>query len=913
VIAPGFRLGAYEIISALGAGGMGEVYRARDTRLKRDVALKVLPEEFSKDPDRLARFQREAELLASLNHPNIAAVYGLETSGDLTAIVLELVEGDTLADVIARGPITVSDALPIARQTAEALEAAHERGVIHRDLKPANIKVTPDGKVKVLDFGLAKMLETEASSAAMTHSPTLSVHATIAGVILGTAAYMSPEQARGRPVDRRTDVWAFGCVLFEMLTGRQVFDAGDTVSDAIASVLKTDPDWTALPSDAPPAIRTLLRRCLQKDPQNRLPHIGSARIEIEDVLASPAGAETASTATPAPALSWFAALPWTVAALALAGTAAAFWLPRRAADAPSTPVRLEASLGADASLPANQGTAAILSPDGTLLAFVGDTSGGNERQIYLRRLDQLRASPLSGTANAFAPFFSPDGQWLGFFADGKLKKVSVRGGAAVTLCDAANGRGGSWSDDGSIVFQPSNSLGTSLWRVSSAGGKPEPLIKLEGGEATQRWPQVLSGGKAVLYSGHASNTAWDNANVIVQALPNGPRRILQQGGYFARYVASGHILYIREGTLFALPFDLGRLEATGPPAPVLEGVETNPAGGASGAAQVAISATGTLVYVPGAVNGGAASPMLWMDHTGKTAPLRMTAADWGGVWFAPDGRRLAFDVSDGRQTDIWIYDWMRDTATRLTADPGRDERPVWTPDGRRVAFGSTRDRVTMNLYLQRADGTGNVQRLTESRSAQAPTSWHPSGKFLAFTQSTGPTDNNIMILPMEGDESSGWKPGTPFVFLNSPFQTSEAVFSPDGKWLAYVSNETGRNEVYVRPFPGPGGKWPISTAGGVFPTWSPAKRELFYGSAGRQQIMVASYSADATSFRADKPRLWSDAMIGVRPRSPIAALHPDGERFVVASSQDQAGVRDKIVFIFNFFDELRRVAPPAKR
>jgi len=920
-LAAGTRLGPYEIQSALGAGGMGEVYRARDTKLGRDVALKVLPDTFALDPDRLARFTREAQVLASLNHPNIAAIHGFEDSGETHALVLELVEGETLADRIARGAVPVEEALPIARQICEALEAAHEHGIIHRDLKPSNIKVTPDGVVKVLDFGLAKLAESagsgqQAAGSALSLSPTITSPAMMTGpgVILGTAAYMAPEQTKGRPADKRCDVWAFGCVLFEMLTGKRAFP-GDDMSDAFASILAREPDWSALPAAVPPAIRALLRRCLEKDHRKRVADIAAALFAFDE-HASLGGSATVLPPRPL----WRRALPWAVAAgaLAVAGGFLVLLAPWRTVPPPA-PLRLSAELGADASLATaagpqvNIGTSVVLSPDGAMLAFVAQKSSTGTPQLYIRRIEQLQATLLTGTEGAASPFFSPDGQAIAFFAQGKLKKISVTGGAAVTLCDALNGRGGSWGEDGTIIFTPANvGPGLFLWRVSSGGGKPEPLPKPGDGELTQRWPQVLPGGKAVLYTGNTAVGGYEDANLVVQPLPTGARKIVHRGGYYGRYLPSGHLVYIHNGTLFAAPFDVARLEVTGQPVPALEGVTSNPS---TGATQFAASDTGTIVYLPGqAISLDA--PIHWMDRDGKTSPLRTTPANWSNPHFAPDGRRLAVDSTDGTQLDVWIYEWARDTLSRLTFDPANNAKPVWTPDGRRIVFGSTRaDKSTYNLYWQHADGTGDVQRLTNSKNAQSPASWHPSGKFLSFYETNPQTgSDDVMILPMEGDEASGWKPGKPTVFLNGPFNEQEPMFSPDGRWLAYISNETGRNEVYVRPFPGPGGKWQISTDGGTYPTWSRTRNELLYATLD-QRIMVAPYTVEGDSFRADKPRLRSEARFMARPRQRGFDLHPDGERVALAAVPDTqtAAKQDKLVFIFNFFDELRRIAPVAKR
>ena len=906
---------------------MGEVYRARDTTLNRDVALKILPAAFASDPDRLARFTREAQTLAALNHPNIAAIYGIEAANASTdagqetvrALVMELVDGDDLSPRIAIGAIPLEEVLPIARQIADALEAAHEAGIVHRDLKPANIKVRPDGTVKVLDFGLAKAIEGPGASGkagGVSMSPTLSLHATLAGVILGTAAYMSPEQARGRAVDRRADIWAFGVVLYEMLAGRRAFE-GDDISSTIASVLKDEVSWQALPADLPASIRRLLRRCLEKDPKRRLSAIGDARLELDEagsavnhdgVLAPPA-----LTAAAVPA--WRRALPWAVAGTFGIALVAAMlvWAPWRMA-APARAARVSVDIGAGVSLSwNNSGSAAILSPDGSVLAFIARKSVGGP-QMYVRRLDQLQASMLAGIEDAASPFFSPDGQWLAFFANGKLKKVSVTGGGVVTLCDVPAGRGGTWADDDTIIYSPANTPGVTLMRVSAAGGTPDRLTTIEQGEVTQRFPQILAGGKAVLFMSHNTTGGYEDANIIVQPLPSGPRKVIVRGGYYGRYVSSGHLLYVHGGTLFAAPFDLNRLELAGQPVPVVEGIASGPGGGA----QFATSLNGTLVYEPGEATGGEPG-IEWMDRDGKTTTLRSTPANWSDIMFAPDGRRLAVDIAEASasQADIWVYEWARDTLSRLTLDPANDVKPVWTPDGRRIAFSSQRNGGVNNLYWQRADGTGDVQRLTTSKNIQYPASGHPSGKLLAFYEQRPQTDMDLMVLPLEGNEVSGWKPGEPRVLLSTVFVEREPMFSPDGRWLAYVSNKTGSLEVYVRSFPGPGGEWQVSTGGGSMPTWSRSRGELFYAGIDNR-IMVSGYAVEGDAFRADKPRIWSDVQFRTRPRNFLSRsfdLHPDGQRFAIAKlvtgSETQAKL-DRVVLVFNFFDELRRLAPATR-
>jgi len=909
----GQSISHYKVTAKIGEGGMGVVYRATDSKLGREVALKILPEAFAQDPQRMARFSREAQVLASLNHPNIAHIYGLEESGGVRALAMELVEGLTLAERIAAGAVPLEEVLPMARQIAEALEYAHERGIIHRDLKPANVKVRPDGTVKVLDFGLAKALESESSALDASHSPTMSAVATRAGVLMGTAAYMSPEQARGKTVDRRADIWAFGCVLYEMLRGKKVFD-GDTVSDSLAAVIRADPDWNALPPATPPRILALLRRCLEKDAKRRLRDIGEARILLEDLIADPLAQSAAADARPVTALpepAWKRALPWAVAGLAIVTAALSSWAPWRSAPVPVPSMRMSAEMGAPASLVLDQGASVVLSPDGTRLAFLAQDDA-RKRMIYVRDVEQLQATPLAGTEDARDPFFSPDGKWIAFFADGKLKKIATQGGAAVTLCDAPAPHGGSWGADDSIVFTPDRR--TVLFRVSASGGKPEPVTQLDGkvGELTHRWPQVLPGGEAVLFSVQMPTSLFDEGNIVVQSLQGGEPRTVVTGGSYGRYVPSGHILFARKGNLFAVPFNLDKLEVSGPAAPFLEHLAstTSVAG-----AQYSFSDTGLLAYVAG---GSQASKLMvaWLDRAGKLQPLRSVPGDYVNPRLSPDGKRLSLNVFDGGSADIWVYDWARDTMTRLTFDPGNDIAQAWTPDGQRLAFASTRSG-TQNLYWSRADGSGDVQRLTEGKHSQFPYSWTPDGKTLAFHELDPVTGADIWVLPIVGDEKSGWNPGTPKVFLKTPFAEATPFFSPDGRWLAYQSNESGRNEVYVRPFPSGEGKWMVSSGGGTQVRWSRNTKELFYERPDDHKIMVANYRVVGGSFQADKPVLWSSvqlADVGGRPNYDVA---PDGKRVAalryIETQEKTAEKHDKFVLVLNVFDELRRRVPAGKK
>jgi serine/threonine-protein kinase len=883
---------------------MGQVYRARDTKLNRDVALKILPEAFALDGDRIARFRREAQVLAALNHPHIAQIYGLEEATATQFLVLELVDGESLDKRLARGRIPVDEALGIAKQMAEALEAAHDKGIIHRDLKPANVSLTSDGQAKVLDFGLAKTIEmANATSIGVASSPTITSPAmTRVGVILGTAAYMAPEQAKGHAADKRSDIWAFGCVLFEMLTGERAF-GGDDVSETLAMILQGQPDWNALPPSTPPNLRRLLNRCLDRDPRRRLQAIGEARVKVENLLEG-----VPEDVGPRHLAIWQRPLFWTVTCVACAAASAAatsVWMSQRKA-APHSPVRLEARLGVDAPLSTETGPGAVLSPDGSVVALV--VQGVNGRQLHVRRLDQLRATPLAGTTDAISPFFSPDGQWIGFFANGKLKKVSVTGGASVTLCDAPNERGAWWGDDGTIVFQPIGTAGA-LQHVSAEGGSPQPLTTLDEGEVTQRWPQVLPGG-SILYTSAKLLGNYADASIVVQPASKARPTVLVRGGYFGRYVRSGHLVFVRDGALFAAPFDLDHLALTGSPVPVIEAINST---ASIGSGQFAVSDTGTAVYFAGP---GVASPVVWLTRDGKTAPLRSIAADWSNPRFSPDGQRLALDIYDGKQTSIFVYEWTRDALTRLTFEQGEQWHPLWTPDGRRIVYRWSEPGGTLNLYWRRSDGGGNVQRLTNGRNPQIPGSWHPSGRFLIYVETTPATSLDLMLLPVDGDETSGWKFGKPEPFVNTPADETAPAFSPDGRWVAYQSNESGRAEVYVRPFPGPGGYWQVSTGGGRAPVWSSTQHELLYVGVDNR-IMSALYSVKNDSFVAETPRPWSDVRLLTRPRGPAGTggmpfdLHPDGRRVAIALLGDnQAALpANTVVFIFNFFDELRRIAP----
>jgi len=830
-VTPGTRLGGYQILASIGVGGMGQVFRARDSRLNRDVALKILPDAFASDPDRLARFTREAQVLASLNHSNIAHIHGLEESGDVRAIVMELVEGEDLSQRIARGALPLDQALPIAKQIAEALEAAHDQGVVHRDLKPANIMVRSDGVVKVLDFGLARPSDSPAAStAAAVNSPTVTSPAmTVRGMILGTAAYMAPEQARGQAVSTRADVWAFGVIVWEMLTGRQLFD-GATVSDTLAAVLKMEPEWSALPSGTPLSIRRLLRRCLNKDPRRRLADAADARLEIEDALDGVHG-----DGPVAPAISGQRASVAWAAALVIGGLAAGALVARVTRPAPVAPETTRSLVSIAPGQPGGANpleqrgggprptrTAVSLSPDGKTLVF-GAIWGGVP-QLYAREMNQLSATPIAGTTGAGSPFFSPDGQWVGFWAAGKLQKVRLAGGPAVPLCDAASIFGASWGSDDTIVFATARNGG--LWRVSAPGGTPQVLTTLQEGEFSHRLPHMLPGGRAVIFTISKGAQRWDDTQVVVRSLTTGRQSVLIEGGADGRYVPTGHLVYVRLGTLMAAPFDLDRLAVTGGATGLVDGVMQAANRNLSDmentlAGQFTVSDAGALVYLTGGALPGFERVLAWADRQGHIEPLEAPPRSYSKPRLSPDAGYIS--VSTQRDIrDVWRYDIARGAFNPITVDK-QSGYSLFSPDGKRVVYRSGAAGGEDNLYWKAADGSGAAERLTTSARSQTPSSWSPDGATIAYVEegpSSGFFQFDIWGLSMAD------RTARPIVQTAANEMSPE--FSPDGRWLAYVSNESGREEVYAQPYPGPGERQLISNNGGEQPAWSPDGRELFY-------------------------------------------------------------------------------------
>jgi serine/threonine protein kinase/Tol biopolymer transport system component len=897
----------YRITGTLGEGGMGVVYRAIDTKLGRNVAIKVLPAVFAHNAERMARFQREAEVLASLNHPNIAAIYGVAESNDARGLVMELVEGETL-------PVGVplDTALRYAKQMAEALEYAHERGVVHRDLKPDNVKVTSEGAVKLLDFGLAKAIEDPSPARGDPATlPAMTLGATRVGVVLGTAPYMSPEQAGGKPADRRADIWSFGAVLYEILAGQRAFP-GESAPEALANVLKLDPDWSALPVGTPPTIRKLIERCLKKDRKQRLQAIGEARIAIEESLS---GASEVPEVVPVAQKGTL--VPWVLAAafgLALGGVL----LYQAKRGSPSRPlIRLDAEVAADMPLARASGAVGgnilALSPDGAHLAVTLRGPDGKVR-LHTRLLDQSQVTALAGTENASFPFFSPDGEWIGFYADGKLKKISVEGGAVVTLCDAPNLRGASWGDDGNIIA----ALETRavLSRVPATGGKPVPVTKLRAGEITHRWPQVLPGSDAILFTAGAHAGSFDDANIDVISLKTGEQKTVERGGFSPHYVPmessrTGHLIYLHGSTLLAVPFDIGNLNPTGTPAHILEDVSsTGQAGG-----DFASAGLGVFVYLPG--KGQQTGWWIsWVDSTGRIEPLHPPLGVYNTPRFSPDGKRLAVSIARAQGEDIWVKDLDRDTPSRLSFLAGTNRWPVWTPDGKNIVFQSS-NPAAPGLYWMRSDGSGEAQRLTNGKLQEIPYSFSPDGKRLAFQQTGNSGSQDIFTTPVEADPGRGAQSvrlGNAELFLGTPFSEVLPAFSPDGRWLAYQSNESGPYEVYVRPFPGPGGRTQISTGGGRYPVWSGAAHELLFETLDGH-VMDASYTAKGDTFAAAKPRAWSETRLKDSADSSNYDLAPDGKHLAVFLAGDASSDQKPpthLTFLLNFFDELQRRAIAAK-
>jgi len=892
----GMKLGPYEIVAAVGAGGMGEVYRARDTRLDRAVAIKVLPSHVAADLDLRQRFEREARAISSLAHPHICALYDVGHQDGTDYLVMEYLEGESLADRIAKGPLPLPQVLRYGMEIADALDKAHRQGIIHRDLKPGNVVLTKSG-AKLLDFGLAKLARagsgsspTELSSLATEEKPL-----TEQGTMLGTMQYMAPEQLEGKEADPRTDVFALGVVLYEMATGRKAFD-GTSRASLIAAILSSElPPISSVQPMSPPAFDHVVKSCLAKDPDDRWQTAHDVTAELRWI------AQTSSQATGvSPAvrerrrrgkMAWAAGTLVLVFLAGLSGWALGARSPRS-----GSPLYLALGFSPNAALAPGNRLAVALSPDGRHLVYAGRE--GPSTRLYVRALDQADSKPIPGAeipgVSEGSPFFSPDGQWVAFFAEGKLKKVALAGGPPVVLCDAPSGRGGSWGDDGTIVFAPSLSSGLS--RVPAGGGTPEAFTKPEPakGETSHRWPDVLPGSQAVLFT-VGTGGSWANAHVAVQSLKTGERKLIGEGA-FPRYVPTGHVLFAKGGAILAFPFDLETLAPTGPAVPVLDGVETYNQG--TGAAQLAFSRDGSLLYLASATS---ERTLVWADRKGLIEEIKAPPRSYQGVSLSPRGDRVTLQVEDGPGLDLWIYEFERGTLTRLTFG-GSNESAVWTPDGARIAFSAWSAGGLQALSWLPSDGSGAPEELAKGESGwQWPVSFSPDGRHLTMDITHPGTDYDVWILPLDGDRK-------PRALIQTPFDERQAQFSPDGRFILYQSEETGRSQIYVQPYPGPGGKRQVSTDGGFAARWSRNGREIFYRAGDRATRMMAVEIETRPELRVGKPRLLFETPQELGIGGTDYDVAPDG-RFLVVKAGPRESLHAHLDLVLNWFDELRRRVP----
>jgi eukaryotic-like serine/threonine-protein kinase len=893
-ILPGKRLGPYEILSAIGAGGMGEVYRALDTRLDRIVAIKVLPTHLADRSELRERFEREARTIAGLNHPHICTLHDIGQQDGTDFLVMEYLEGETLAQRLAKGPPPLEQALQYAIEISDALDKAHRKGITHRDLKPGNIMLTKAG-TKLLDFGLAKLKQEVApANVSLSDLPTASEPLTAQGTILGTMQYMAPEQVEGKEVDARTDIFAFGAVVYEMATGKRAFE-GKTQASLIAKILEIDPPpISALQPMTPPALDRVVKKCLAKEPEKRWQAASDVCDELKWIAEgnSQATTPTGSALSAPRTLGWRGLIQGAGTLLAVAMIAGiAVWYLKPSSPQPVTRTVINLPPGQQlAGL--DSGLALALSPDGTHLAYVARQ--GSVQQIYLRAMDSLAANPLPGTEGGTTPFFSADNQWVGFFAGGRLKKVSLNGGATLDLgmVGATTGAGASWGSHGIIAIAPG--AASALLQVPDGGGAVQPLTHVEKSDITHRWPEFLPGGRAVLFTVGRSGITFSNAQIAAQSGGTGERRDLVQGASNPRYALSGHLVYAQGGSLVAVSFDTKRLAVTGAATPVVEGVLQSPT---TGAAQYSISAAGTLVYVPGSIR-GTQSRLVWVSRNGTEQVLAPPPHSYRFPRLSPDGRRVAVSIIE-QESQTWLYDLSRNTLSRLTFDGSQNYNPVWTPDGKRVAFESNISG-TPNIFWQLADGSGGFERLTTSPYIHAPVSWTPDGQLLAFEEINTTAGQNIWILRMNDRKA--------LPFHRTGTNENEPRFSPDGRWLAYISDETGRVEVYVQPYPGPGGKWQISTEGGTEPVWNPNGRELFYRNGDK---MMAVDISTQPGFAASTPHM----LFQGRYEQPPVPLHnfdvsPDGQRFLMLKAvEEEQAAPTQINVVLNWFEELKRRVP----
>ncbi|MGH9368740.1 MAG: protein kinase domain-containing protein [Thermoanaerobaculia bacterium] len=892
-LAPGDRLGPYEILGSIGRGGMGEVYRARDSRLERDVALKVIRDEGAADPERLARFRRETLAVAALNHPGILAIYDTGAHGEAPYAVMELLSGETLAERLQSGPLAPREACEIGARVADALAAAHAHGIVHRDVKPSNIFLTEDGQTKVLDFGIARMAPPDSST---TSASTLEQ---TSGALVGTAGYVSPEQVRGRQADARSDVFSLGAALYEAVTGRRAF-AGSTPAETLSAVLSEDPAGYSETSRIPAELRRIVLRCLEKDPANRYQ---SARDLALDLRAWETGALGGAVAAELPGRRGRLA-PILGAAGGALLFAAGFLLGTRVRPAgrsasPAPVARVALVLSPPLTVATAERPLFAISPDGTRLVYVADAQG--RTKLVLRDLNSLEVRELPGTEDATGPFFSPDGQWIGFAGPDELRKLSLSGGAPESLRFIPPvSRGASWTFDGSIVYSPANTGG--LNQMSAASGEEKTLVRpdYDRGEQAYRWPEILPGGKALLFTIYSGGENFDAASIALLRLDTGQKKTLARGGTSPRYCPTGHLVYARGGTLLAVPFDAGRMEVTGAAVPVLSGIRTE----ATGAAQYAFSSNGALLYLPGPSPNRPGFRIARVDRDGGVRQLAVEPAANYGVRFSPDGRRISYSKGDANQ-DVWILDLERGTETRLTPEASEEFDSVWSPDGRRMAYTSERRWETPKIFARDADGSGEEKLLWKGEDTVVSQAWSPDGRTLAFT-ALGPGKQwDVWTLDLERSSAKA--------FLASSYEEAEPDFSPDGRWIAYTSDESGRYEIYARPFPGPGAKVPISTSGGTEPAWGRDGKELFYRNGDRMMAVPVKLGPELAAGKPavlfEKPGLLALPFREMRQYD----VAPDGKSFVMIQIPDTRAPSADPILITNWFAELERKVSPAAR
>lgn len=920
----GTTIAHYKITAKLGQGGMGEVYRATDSKLDREVAIKVLPKSFAHDTERLVRFEREAKTLATLNHPNIAGIYGLEKSGQSQALALELVEGEDLSERLKRGTLTVEEALDICKQIAEALEAAHEKGIIHRDLKPGNIKITEEGEVKVLDFGLAKGLTDGSESLSSTNdadSPTITDAFTKPGTILGTAAYMSPEQARGKQVDKRTDIWAFGCVLFECLTGKKAFQ-GEDVTETLASIIKGSPNWDLLKAIEPSYIHLLLRKCLSKDRKNRLHDIADARVDLEQALANPTSSFGGLSSKVSPSSKRGNVWGWiqTVMVAMMCLALGAIWMKSSVSEPPKKVRRFKVRLNDDVQLYVDRGCAVKIAPDGSAIAFMGSTrSDAREgRDLYLWQLDQLEAEYVDSSWGVHAFDFSPDGRSFVRRGFGHLNRFLTKGGKPVTIGRfdiKRDSYGLDWAEDGAVIVGGDQA---GVRRIEIGTGKEEwlssPTVK---GESHLN-PQLLPGGKAILYQLHQEDDA--PSDIVVQMLPKGTPRVIAQNGHDPHYVSSGHVVFVRQGSLMALPFDLDSLQVSGPLNPIVDGIASR-----MNIAHYDIGADGTLVYVPGSEATVFEPPaqFKWIDREGNSTPVPLPNGNYRLFQLSPEGTRLAYALKNNTdQSNIWIHEFDKSAPLRLNLDSVRESSPTWSPEGKSLAFiVANADEESGHLYWANPDQPRSLQLLSEEPNIFS-VKWSPLGDYLVASRSPfeGRWRFELLAFPIQGSDENGWTTGEAVGLpVDSRYAWDDVSVSPDGGWFAYMSKETDEMDVYVQRFPDGGGKTRIAGFSGRFgnPIWSPDGTEILFSvrtdatDGQTAQIYTVKYQIVEGQFESEPPVPWKGGTFldpGWNDRFDIS---PDGQRVLVCTQADDVAqpIHDHVVIVENFFEVLRQMAP----